>query len=698
MPDWKRQLVPPFSLLAATLLLWGSWLSASQTTLKSGKRKETPKLFVITATFTTLSDWKTKPTFLKLLPHAALSLLNTRLSATQPEFSAYVPIAFSTYLDGGPLLGLIQEPGEKLEGEKAADRFQRFLRKPASDHLLYPPFAALFTLFSHYQYPKTFGRTGDLLNQHGVTACALGNADAEEPNRAFALTDLRPPGNIPYGKVSRDLLDPDPAFPYGVKTSLKRFQKALRELLPHCSLLTIELGDLVRFHQEQPLYSKRAWNGTHEKVLVHSEKLITFVLNAMRPKDALFFLSPFPPDWARKKGGNFGFFLWVQKGLSQGVLKAATTHTPGFVANVDLPPSILQFFSIPSPPSFLGSPVQRIPTPSPLAFLAKKERKEIFRNRFSFPTLSALLVLEGIGFLYLLTCLFLQQSRFYWGVLGILWTLPLFLLFYSLFSSFLLFCLALTLFSIAIFGISVKRKERAYWILLGYPLFLSVDLLRNSPWMRFSPLGFSMSLGGRYYGIGNEYMGIWLFSLLFLFSILNSKVSFFLWVTSLSMVFVRGENLGGMLTFLAAGGVFFLPLWKEKKKWALPLLLLFSLFLWLPASHITTFFSELLSGEFGIVEQTLLRKFSTNLRLLEFTRWANFLWFMMGIVLLLFWQKKAIWQRILKVPLCKRSFLAILTGAAVGFLLNDSGVVVAATGFFALNAFFFYHGNRAHRI
>jgi len=287
---------------------------------------------------------------------------------------------------------------------------------------------------------------------------------------------------------------------------------------------------------------------------------------------------------------------------------------------------------------------------------------------------------------------------------------------------FLLFFLLLEL--ILLQGYTGKRFLQLYIITTFLMLIITVDLFNNYRLLADSLLGYSSIIGARYYGLGNEYMGFYLGAFL-----VNIGISMEFWkekrnltpVYSLPFFFLMiymiggvnlGANFGGMLTAVLASAVTyyqFTESWREsfcgkdyysqeryssrqglaRKKWLFIVtgLFLISFLLLLDylgvmgrRSHIGLAVEKLLTGDWQWLKGTILRKLKMNLSLLKWTIWTRVLLAMMAYLVYL--QKKPVpplQEFFTRHPYIKASFQGALFGSLLTMLVNDSGVVAAAT-------------------
>lgn len=268
---------------------------------------------------------------------------------------------------------------------------------------------------------------------------------------------------------------------------------------------------------------------------------------------------------------------------------------------------------------------------------------------------------------------------------------------------------------------------------------LCLDVLRQSVWMKNSLLGYDPILGSRFYGIGNEYMGILIGSLLMGSTAaldapggrgdargrtgrslspraLAAVVTAYAAVAFLLLWPGLGANVGGFITgFVALGvtgwrlilrgrqpqrpkGPALAPAGSAGTKRRLvaagvPVVLFFLLAGTLlaavgfhdaarpnEAAHLGQFTAAIGRDGWQPALDTATRKIQTNLRLFRYTIWSRVLVLTLAISAWLL----LLPPRRLRRVFARRRFLALgiqgsLLASLVAFLVNDSGVVAAAT-------------------
>jgi len=244
-------------------------------------------------------------------------------------------------------------------------------------------------------------------------------------------------------------------------------------------------------------------------------------------------------------------------------------------------------------------------------------------------------------------------------------------------------------------------------------LLVAADQLTGGRWALLSPLGYCPAAGARYYGLGNEFLGIFLGAVLLIVA-LSRRLPFaacgpdsqslsapgwgFLFLVGALVCGPSwGNNFGGGLTvvcWLAAsvgsnlhqergrrtGKLLYTGVITLIVLAAVGILLLWHIRSSEPAvSHIGRVSENLWGGNYSHILDIVGRKVETGIRVFRSTVWTRIWLFGLGIFALVSYRP----PRSLNRLFCRRSRLRFLsrTAAAVSaaaLLLNDSGVVTAA--------------------
>ena len=240
---------------------------------------------------------------------------------------------------------------------------------------------------------------------------------------------------------------------------------------------------------------------------------------------------------------------------------------------------------------------------------------------------------------------------------------------------------------------------------LSTSVLIVADLLSGAEQMKVSVLGYDPVSGARYYGLGNEYMGVLVGSSVLAFTamitlwsrhrrlLLPLTGAYFLGGVLLIVSPGGGANFGGMVTALTAYLVTLVLLGQIRPSWfsvAVVLLLIVIIAvsallinLWLPQtdqSHLGRTVALFRQDGWQVIQDVISRKAEMNSRLFRYSLWSRAFLVFLVMLAVLFYRPRGILQDIQRrFPHLSAGFWGIIAGSVAAFLFNDSGVVAAAT-------------------
>jgi hypothetical protein len=235
-----------------------------------------------------------------------------------------------------------------------------------------------------------------------------------------------------------------------------------------------------------------------------------------------------------------------------------------------------------------------------------------------------------------------------------------------------------------------------------------IDLLRGSTFIKNSVFGYDPIIGARFYGIGNEFAGVFIGSGILLagcllqyfrnFTEKKSKVTTMLLIIYcgfqlfiMGMPFI-GSNFGGTIAGVVAYFFFFCSI--RQKKIQIIHLLVFPLIMMIALStiivldlmsprnttHIGKFIIDIKDNGLNVLFTTLARKAAMNLKLIKYTIWTKVLLCIIVIIAIMFFKPVRLLQGVFKkYKYFTSAWIGISAGSIAGLIVNDSGIVMAAT-------------------
>ncbi len=651
------------------------------------------------------------------LEYGALGLMNTRTGGATNTENAYATLGAGTRALGGRSASLGFNLLEKYQQELVRDihyrRYGSFLEgEEIVVFLGLPEIIARNKAKNHKVVP---GALGEKLFRAGKRVVILGNSDINLPRRFAPLMLTNFAGKAGKGVVSSDILIKDTQFPFGHRLNNEKLVPLFQEYFKKNHVVLIEWGDFYRLDE----YSSNLTPARQKELLKSNFEYLNDFLGeiavSLNTDDTLFILfSPSPPRHDRGTGRMLTpVVIYQGEKTERGLLTSATTRRGGIITNLDIAPAILDFLGLEKSYYFLGESIFSQPFQGAGDFLQKKllEIDRIYLERTTM--IQVFIFLQIFTVTAALFAILIKSKKTIILQLLIL-SLLLMPLFFLLLSFSPPWSLALTIgvtFGTAlIFGYLLfflfEFKKNIILITSLTSASLVLDLTMNkSQLLQVSFLGYDPVVGARYYGLGNELMGVLIGSTLIAILVsvqfyprvkryLGSVfVAYYLFIVFLLASPSFGANFGGILTGLAAGFIALKKIFFQQRRKNIMFYLisggvfLFIFFIWLnlplegrEISHLGRSMIAIREGGIQELYYLVVRKASMNLRLLRHSLWSRvFLSLLFVQAILLFRPLGLLKQLEKEYPLLMGGLLGITAGSVVAFLTNDSGVVAAAT-------------------
>ncbi len=657
----------------------------------------------------------------QLAKESSIGLLNTRTASSYDSASAYLSIGAGSRASAKSFRGIALNSSEFFQDEEvfaSQAYFQRTHLKAPSQGVVNLQVAPISRENLENQMQASPGLLGDILKKHGLKVAVLGNADSLSNSkisyhREVALIGMDHTGRVFLGDVSKKFWLKDKTFPGSLRTNFKVLLSESKKMLKKADVIVIETGDTSRIENLRLTLWDQVLKSEKIQAILRIGQFVTDLLSTLNQKDTLvIILSPAPSQGALQRGSNLTPIILWGGSFSKSLLISETTKRLGLVSNVDVAPTILSFLGLDPPPFLIGYPLkaqERKGFFDEFLFLYKQIA---FTEELRVPLLKGYIALVIIT-LILSTLLTIFPTPFFFSRISqlvILWilTFPLTFLLVTLFPTnsvwLFIFLILVISFLISCLAFLLKRKVigPVTYISLLTSLALSIDIILGSPLMQKAIFGYSSTIGARYYGLGNEYMGALVGSSIVgslgIFHLRGIKLSLAKRLIILLFPFLAilvgypgfGANVGGTITvvatyfltylFLAGGGM------KKRYFFYFILSLLVALFLLLVTSIIfmpshvskTTLLVKYQGSK--VLLNLIYRKLAMNLKLLRWTAWSYILLTVIIIFPILMIRPVGLLEKVTSsYPLLIAGFKGIAFGSIVAFLFNDSGVIAAAT-------------------
>ncbi|RKD34615.1 hypothetical protein [Thermohalobacter berrensis] len=557
------------------------------------------------------------------------------------------------------------------------------------------------------KYSPYIGALGDTLHKYRHKTAVFGNSDtADTFVRTNCLIAMDSKGLIDFGNVDTILIE-DNTYPFGIKTDFSKIIKEIKEIRKKASLIVIETGDLNRleFYENNLSYDMYLYHRT--RILKDIDNFLKDLIKIIKKENSLMiFISPNSPNTKLKEGNKLTPIIFFGQGIKKGLLYSDTTRRKGIVANIDIAPTISNYLGINSS-LYSGNPIKIIKDDNNKAYIDFLNRITKFvskirpqtLNIYSIFTIIILIISATIMFYYKY---FKSRIKKISLLLLIVITIPIVLHIVSIFrhytiNKFIIYTMVLFL---VIFSaiLLIKDKYRLVFV-LGVTYFtILLDILLNSKLTKYSVFGYDPIIGARYFGIGNELVGVLLPTGIIFLGLIIDKIKrkyFILLISILTILVVAhpnlGANFGGTITIAFANFCFLIKIQEKSLNYRnlfLTISLIFFIILLMGGIDLTinpnpTHLGKALSllinkGPFALTN-IVSRKLNMNIKLIGTSIWTKVIFTNIIILsIMLIYLNNILKEMINNNKFFSYSIISGIIGSLAGFLMNDSGILLAA--------------------
>lgn len=561
------------------------------------------------------------------------------------------------------------------------------------------------------------GALGEALRRHGILICLLGNGDTlKEKQRASLAIAMDAEGRVPLGDIGVNTTRFEPDGILSKETNYDYIWDKVQENRDKAGLIIIDLSDLARLEKSRVPAPEQM---VHERnrILGNIDAFVGRLVNsADKKRDLVMVIAPSPSREQSDLKNVFTPVIAWGHGFHKGILTSAATRRNGIITNTDIAPTILHFFNIKDEDKvMIGQPAAAIAVSgqSNLTLVQRMVDGAATTNRLRLPLVRGYVIWQII--VIVLTVLGAVLVRPNWFVIAkpavlSIAVVPCVFLFLGKLNltadwMYIIIALAgtfiLTLLLALIFD---DRYLTAFAVITVITvLALNIDLVTGGTLIQSSVLGYDPMAGARYYGIGNEYMGIIVGGAIIVGAILFQKVKR-KWVLLVLPLFYAlqcimicapglGANSDGMITAPLAFAITLLLITGVRIKpqtLATISILLAIIIVGATAydmsrppdlqTHIGRAAEQVLSGGPSEAATIIFRKAEMNIKLIKYTVWTRVLLVILAAFSVFMYFPRGVMMRIRDAnPVIFKGLFGILIAAAVGLVINDSGIVVAAT-------------------
>lgn len=690
---------------ALMLLILSFWLVIPRQATAAGK------VVIVSLSHTSVQQVADNESLAPWLARSAVGLLNTGTAGNAASHHLYVTMGAGSRALGNDSTRLAFLQEEECNGSPAKTIFARHQGSTAAGQIVHVGMADLININQALNHPVQPGSLGDALHAGGKKTAVIGNADAHQVNREAATFLADSSGEIDYGQVGTAILSAEAAFPYGLRLNKEQAWQTFQELSAHTDVILIDWGDTVRLDKYRRQLREQVAKELEEAIFSDVAWFLERIAATLDNDDLLLLLAAVPPSGAT--GADTLGLVAAMGGpfLPGHLVTSATTQRAGLAAITDLAPLVLAQQGLALPEAMLGRPLQQAQKGNMQDLLAMQRAiGRIYRLRS--PLLKVYVVCQIVFVLGALVNLFLRlvPVRYFEGALLGLLSFPLLLLYLPLghlsqLMSFIVSAAAVVFIVLLVQKILAQAVERLALIAAATSFSLLIDILCDARLMKVSVLGYDPVSGARYYGMGNEYMGILVgTTVLGMTALITLAPRWRKWLQAITaLLFVGvvllmvapngGANFGGTLTALVAFIVTFTVMLHFRLNWqsgsimgiGLAAIAVLAIVLNLSAplnlqSHLGRTLVLLQQQGWQALQDIIIRKGAMNLKLFRYSQWSRVFLVFLGTLAVLFYRPQGILGEIHQIyPDLAAGFLGIIAGSITALLVNDSGVVAAAT-------------------
>lgn len=666
------------------------------------------------------------PTIERLVDEGAMAATNVRTGSSRPSTAeAYATLGAGSRVRAAPGTDIVGPLDGAAPGIDVADILSYPGDTIPAGELMAPSMPAAGGQVEP-RLPPGPGALGDTLAEHGVDTAVVNNSDitgdAGEPviqrPAAVAVADAR--GSIGTGAVDADrLLLDDPGAPFGVRADLDSYLHETLTAMDRADMVVVDLGDTKRAAAHRLVAPPDAVEDARQRALEDVDRYLARLVPQLDPDTLLLVVGMRPPttEWELTPTIAHG------SGVVPGTLHSPSTRRADLITLTDLAPTILDWFDAePAPAGMDGSSLRFRPEDPDLDDLRQLNDLAVSRERAYLPMALIFVAVQAVGYLHAAVLLRRGASARVGACLRLAvltfaaWPLATFveraipgIEDAGPARQVIVWALAAGAALLA----SRARRRPLYplaWIAGATVLVLVVDVALGANLQLASILGYSPHTASRYVGFGNTAFAVLAACAVVLAAIHVEyaprrpeavvTAGALLTIVLFAIVWpMLGADVGGILTLVPVFGLMLLALadrrvsWREASLFAPAALAVLSLVAWvdlLRADDATGHLGRLLGGAAvgdGDLLGVMARRWSTNVDELSQSIWAWMVPLAVAFMLYMLVIGRG-WQRLLPTGSALRiGVVAAVAAGLVGWLVNDSGVVVSALVFVFLGPY-----------
>jgi hypothetical protein len=685
-----------------------------------GEANKDKKVVMFVTTYMNFDDLKSMDSTNELINTGSIGLMNSKSAGGYSLYKSYLTIGTGTRADASSGSFKFEKLDEDL---KKIYKFRtgRSLKKDGG--IINLDQARLEKINEYGDFGAQPGALGEALHGINKKTAVIGNLDISNQLRIAPSITMDKDGYTDFGTIDESIFKQDLYYAFGIREDYEYMKLKFKDYYQKADFIVVEIGDLYRLEDYKSNMTNEAYISKREIVLENIDNFIKECMTQMDLKnDEVIILNPYPSKGHMKKGEKLTPIILAGNNIEKGIVYSNTTRRKAIVGNIDVAAHILSSFKLEAE-NMSGKDLISIPKDKNMEYVEKLYKDTVLVSKNRYPVLSTFAIFEiVISLVGLILILFKDKIsskgiKYYTNVLLSTMAVPVVLLIIPLFGIYNIYITyGLVIGGTILLTMVAKKMEKkpldGILILSGVTtISLMVDICTGATLIKKSLLGYDPIIGARYYGIGNEFMGVLIgaslvfaTALLDRFSIKRINTITLFTILIIIMGFPKlGANVGGTITAICAFIFVTLRLYNVKIRLkhfviiGVSVVVIVGILAYIDikvlngGSHLGRAVMKIIKEGPIEVIRIINRKISMNLRLIRITVWSKVLISTILIIGVLFYKPTGTISRLSnKYPNLAKGFSGILCACMVAFLVNDSGVVAAATGIIFLGMSILY--------
>lgn len=337
------------------------------------------RVVIVLAPYLTWSDLDpgSTPRIWELAQDAAIGDINARSRTREPGERPSPLEGALTISAGAWAVPVFDAPaayniGDRYEVGNAAEAFERMTGQPVGDDRIVFLGEPMTDRLNAERAPDVvIGTLGEAVKDAGGITAAIGNSDVgyvtgeQRFVRPAALAAMDAVGRVALGDISTALIAEDPEAPFGVRTDLDVFDKAMAQVAETTArhagpaLVVLDAGDSYRAIK----FETQVTPEVAEKQRLQALKTLDIVVGKARerfPDAVVMVVSQATGDPKSGRPEGLGPVIVSGDGWD-GLLLSDSTQREGLVNNLDVPATAMAILGIERPVQVLGNQMRATP-------------------------------------------------------------------------------------------------------------------------------------------------------------------------------------------------------------------------------------------------------------------------------------------------------------------------------------------------